>query len=80
MNNAFLRKLASDDLRETLMFCGLVDSPDCKTKSVDSKGKTRYVFNTYIGDIIVYGHNSIYIKGKRFPSMNQVKYELIKYL
>lgn len=80
MNEAFLRKLISDEVRETLMFCGFVDSYHCKTKELDSKGKTRYTFQTNIGPVMVYGSKSIYVNGKRFPSITQARNELGKYL
>jgi len=80
MNEAYLRKLISDEVRETLMFCGFVDSYHCKTKELDNKGKTRYTFKTSIGPVMVYGSKSIYVNGKRFPSITQARYELGKYL
>ena len=80
MNEAYLRKLTSDEVRETLMFCGFVDTYHCKTKELDKSGKTRYTFNTNIGPVMVYGSKSIYVNGKRFPSLTQARYELGKYL
>jgi hypothetical protein len=80
MNEAYLRKLISDEFRETLLFCGFVDNYHCKTKEVDTKGKTRYTFNTSIGPCMVYGSKSIYVNGKKFPSLTQARYELGRYL
>jgi len=80
MNAAYLRKLISDELRETLLFCGFVENYDCKTKEVDKKGKTRYRFETEIGPVYVYSQKAIYINGKKFPSLTQARVELGKYL
>jgi len=80
MNEAFLRKVISDEVRETLMFCGFVENFHCKTKEVDKNGKTRYTFNTNIGPVMVYGSKSIYVNGKKFPSLTQARNELGKYL
>ena len=80
MNDAYLRKLVSDELRETLLFSGLVDEYHCKTKEKDSKEKTRYRFDTKIGPMYVYSSKSIYINGKKFPSLTQARVEIGKYL
>lgn len=80
MNDAYLRKLISDELRETLLFCGLVHEYHCKTKEVDKAGKTRYRFDTEIGPMFVYSAKSIYINGKRFPSLTQARVEIGKHL
>jgi len=80
MNEAYLRKLTSDEVRETLMFCGFVDTYHCKTKELDKNGKASYTFKTNIGPVIVNGSKSIYVNGKRFPSLTQARYELGKYL
>ncbi len=80
MNDAYLRKLISDELRETLLFCGFVDTYHCKTKEVDKNGKTRYRFDTTIGPMFVYSSKSIYICGKRVPSLTQARVEIGKYL
>lgn len=80
MNKNYLRKLISDEMRETLLFCGFVEDFHCKTKEVDQKGKTRYRFETTIGTICVYDVKSIYINDKKFPSLTQAKYELGRYL
>lgn len=80
MNDAYLRKLISDELRETLLFSGLVNEYHCKTKEKDSKGKTRYTFITKIGPMYVYSSKSIYINGKKFPSLTQARVEIGKYL
>jgi hypothetical protein len=80
MNENYLRKLISDEVRETLLFCGMVENYHCKTKEVDKNGKTRYTFNTTIGPVFVYGSKSIYVNGKRFPSLTQARIEIGKYL
>ena len=80
MNDAYLRKLISDELRETLMFCGMVNDFHCKTKEKDQKEKTRYRFETSIGTMLVYSSKSIYINGKKFNSITQARAEIGKYL
>lgn len=80
MNAGFARKAISDDLRELLYFCGLIDNWHCKTKEVDSKGKPCYRLQTDVGDIIVYSPSSIYLKGTRFKSLLSIRHELFKYL
>lgn len=80
MNDAYLRKLISDEMRETLLFSGLVQDYHCKTKEKDSSGKTRYRFDTEIGPVFVYSSKSIYINGKRFPSLTQARVEIGKHL
>lgn len=80
MNDAYLRKLISDELRETLLFAGLVSDYHCKTKEKDKSGKTRYRFETSIGPMYVYSSKSIYINHKRFPSLTQARVEIGKYL
>lgn len=80
MNDAYLRKLISDELRETLLFAGLVSDYHCKTKEKDKSGKTRYRFETSIGTMLVYSSKSIYINGKRFNSLTQARAEIGKYL
>lgn len=80
MNAAFIRKLVSDDLRETLFFCGLIKDWHCKTKETDTKNKTFYRLDTTIGDIFVYGPKQIYIQGQKFSSIDLVRQELSKYL
>ena len=80
MNENYLRKLISDEMRETLLFCALVNDYHCKSKEVDKNGKTFYNFNTTIGPVLVYGSKSIYVNGKRFPSLTQARAEIGKYL
>jgi len=80
MNNAFMRKIVSDELRETLIFGGIVDDYHCKTKEVDSKGKTRYRFETMIGEILVYGPKAIYIMGNKFDSLAKAKQEVCRHV
>jgi hypothetical protein len=80
MNNAYLRKLTSDDLQETLLFADLFRDNHRKTKEQDSKGKTRYKFETTIGLMYVYSHKCIYINGKKFTSLVQARAEIGKYL
>jgi hypothetical protein len=80
MNAAFNRKMVSDELRETLFFCGLIKDWHCKIKEVDSKNKPRYRLETTIGDIFVYGPKQIFIKDQKLSSMFLVRQELYKYL
>ena len=80
INAAFARKMCSDELRETLMWCGFAKEYHCKTKEVDSKGKPRYRLDTKLGEILVYGPKSIYMRGKKYTSLNMVRYELGRYV
>lgn len=79
MNDAYFRKIVSDEIRETLIFCGFVDDYHCKTKENDSKGKTRYRFETTIGQVLVYSYKLIFINDKKFTSVNNFKLHLINY-
>ncbi|NBP03006.1 MAG: hypothetical protein EBU90_23415 [Proteobacteria bacterium] len=79
MNSAFARKFVSDELRESLLWCGLVDNYHCKTKKVEG-GKTYYELETKIGKVYVYSPNSIKINNERVKSLTQAKQLLVKYL
>ena len=79
MNANWLRKIISDEIRETFMFCGFVDNYHCKTKEKDSKGKTRYRLSTALGDVLIYGPKAIYVSGQKYPSVSSMKDGLIKY-
>jgi len=80
MNANWLRKIVSDEVRETFMFCGFVEDYHCKTKEKDSKGKTRYRLSTVLGDVLIYGPKTIYIGKEKFSSVSSMKDGLIKYL
>jgi len=80
MNAAYIRKMVSDELRETLFFCGLIKDWHCKTRETDSKNKTRYRMETTIGDIFVYGPRQIYFKDQKFSSLDSMRQELGRYL
>lgn len=80
MNNGFLLKITSDELRETLYFCNLIADFNCKIKEKDEKGKTRYRLKTLIGDIYVYSPKVIYIKGNKFTSIDNFKRALIPFI
>ena len=80
MNANWLRKIVSDEIRETMIFCGFVDNYHCKTKEKDNKGNTRYRLSTKIGDVLIYSPKTIYIAGEKFTSVSSMKYGLIKYL
>jgi hypothetical protein len=73
MNASYHRKIVSDEFRETLIFCGLVNDYHCKTKEKDSKGATRYSFDTKLGNVYVYAPNAIYIHNKKFNSLYAAK-------
>ena len=79
MNNAYLRKLVSDEFRELLMFAGLVKDYHCKTKVVDGKN-TYYSFDTNIGECRVMSSKTIYVKDKKFSSITEARHEIYKYL
>ena len=79
MNNSWLRKLISDEMRESLLFCGLVDNYHCKTKVVE-KNKTYYVIDSSIGKVEIYSSKHIKINGERFNSINQARESLARYL
>lgn len=78
MNAAYLRKIVSDELRETLMFCGLVKDYHCKTKVTE--GKAHYRFDTNVGPMYVYSSRSFDINGEKAKSLFEAKQLLIKYL
>ena len=81
MNNAYLRKLISDELRETLLFAGLVKDYDCKTRVLGANGKTKhYEFATTFGSCKVVSPKIIYINKEKFGSMTAVKRHLVKYI
>jgi hypothetical protein len=81
MNTAFARKMVSDDLRETLMFAGLVDDYHCKTKVLDNKGKTKhYELKTHFGTCKVVSPKIIYVNDKKFTSLYQARKEIYKWL
>lgn len=79
MNNAYARKLVSDEFREFLMFAGLVNDYHCKTKVVDGK-TTYYSFETKLGECRVMSPRSISINGKKFNSLRDARLELYNYL
>lgn len=78
MNAAYGRKIASDELRETLMFCGLVDEYHCKTKVTE--GRAHYRLDTKVGPMYVYSSRSFVINGEKAKSLHEAKFLLIKYL
>lgn len=80
MNASYHRKIVSDEFRETLIFCGLVDNYHCKTKEKDKKGATRYSFDTKLGNIYIYSPKSIYIHNKKLNSLYAAKQYLVNYL
>ena len=75
MNAAYFRMLVADELRETFFWCGL-SSWNCKTKEIDSKNKPFYRLQTGLGDVLVYGPRAIYMKDKKYASIDDVKQEL----
>lgn len=79
MNNAYARKLISDEFRELLMFAGLVKDYHCKTKVDDGKN-THYTFETKIGICKVFSPKRIYIKDTSCKSLREARYEIYKYL
>ena len=79
MNNAYARKLVSDEFREVLMFAGLVNDYHCKTKVVDGK-TTYYSFETKLGECRVMSPRSISVNGKKFNSLRDARLELYNYL
>jgi hypothetical protein len=79
VNNAYLRKIVSDEFRELLMFAGLVNDYHCKTKVVNGK-TTYYTFDTKIGECRVMSSKTIYIKDKKFTSLRDARFELYRYL
>jgi hypothetical protein len=79
MNNAYARKLVSDEFREFLMFAGLVNDYHCKTKVVNGK-TTYYTFDTKIGECRVASTKAIYVKDKKFNSLREARLELYRYL
>jgi hypothetical protein len=78
MNAAYGRKIVSDELRETLMFCGLIEDFHCKTRVTE--GRAHYRLDTKVGPMYVYSPRSFDINGEKAKSLNEVKYLLIKYL
>jgi hypothetical protein len=81
MNNAYARKMVSDELRETLMFAGLVDDYHCKTKVLGSDGKTRhYELKTHFGTCKVVSPKNIYVNDKKFTSLYLARKEIYKFL
>lgn len=80
MNAAYFRKLVSDEIRETFFWCGLLPSWNCKSKDVDSKGKSYYRLNTNIGDVLIYGPKSIFLNDKKHTSVDSIKQELKQYV
>jgi hypothetical protein len=80
MNAAYFRKLVSDEIRETFFWCGLLSSWDCKSKETDTKNKPFYRLQTGLGDVLVYGPKSIYLKDKKHVSVDSIKQELKRYV
>lgn len=79
MNNAYARKLISDEFRELLMFAGLVNNYHCKTKVQNGK-TTYYSFDTKIGECRVASPKAIYVNDKKFTSLKEARLELYRYL
>lgn len=79
VNNAYARKLVSDEFRELLMFSGLVSDYHCKTKVQDGK-TTYYSFETKIGECRVMSPKVIYVKDKKFTSLREARSEIYRYL
>jgi hypothetical protein len=74
MNNAFARKMAADELRETICFMGLIDEWHCKTKEVDKSGKTFYTLDmSKSGKIKVYSPKFILINDVKLTSVSEAK-------
>jgi hypothetical protein len=79
VNNAYARKLVSDEFRELLMFAGLASDYHCKTKVVDGKN-TYYSFETKIGECRVVSPKIIYVKDQKFKSLREARLEIYRYL
>lgn len=74
MNPAYYRKLASDEIRETLFWADLTTNwNEIKSKEVDSKGKTFYRLRMRQGEVHVYSPKVIYINGHKTHSVNEAK-------
>jgi len=74
MNAAWFRKLASDELCETLMYGALAkDYKSIKTKETDNKGKTFYRLKMTGGEILVYSPKTIYINSHKCFSVSDAK-------
>ena len=81
MNNAYLRKLVSDELRDVLMLTGTVEDYHCKTKVVDNNGKTKYyAFVTNFGTCKVVGARNIYVNDKKCKNLTEARQTIYKYL
>ena len=74
VNTAWIRKLVSDELVETLVFAGFVKTADCKEKKFDAAGKaTHYTIKTTFGHCTVYGPKSIYVNKTLCKSLAQAR-------
>ena len=65
MNNAFARKMAADELRETICFMGLIDEWHCKTFYTLDMSKS--------GKIKVYSPKFILINDVKLTSVSEAK-------
>ena len=79
MNNAYARKIVSDEFRELLMFAGLVKDYHCKTKVVEGKN-IYYSFKTFIGECKVTAPKNIHVNGVKCNSLRAARFEIYKYL
>ena len=73
-------KLASDELREVLMFCGQVKDFHCKTKMQDKKGKTHYKIETNFGEALVYSSKLMYINNVKVNSISEARNQIYRYI
>lgn len=70
----YVRKLAAEELEDTLKFGGLVDSFDrISEKAKDSNGKDCYVLRFAGGTALVYSDRNIVINGIKTKSVREAK-------
>lgn len=74
MNIAYARKLAVEELEETLRWGNLIDfKEDPRERMKDKNGKDCYLLRFIKGSVVVYGPNSIMINGIKHRSVSDAK-------
>ena len=74
LNAAYARKLAVEELEDTLRWGDLIDrNEDPRERTKDRNGKDCYLLRFIKGSVVVYSPNSILINGVKHKSVSDAK-------
>lgn len=70
----YIRKLAAEEIEDTLKFGGFVDTYDhISEKAKDRNGKECYLLRFNGGNVLVYSDKNIVINGMKAKSIREAK-------